>query len=602
MAPQYPSSTNSSNNPNNAIGFSAILNGSPAHLSQSQEALDRALEHFDDIDQLALEIGNTRLTIWGRGPIENCYFEIPNGSCLVLIGSPVGAYSWQEIVERVIHSSSEEHFELPWEGRVILLKVDPTGDIWTLWNDWMGSIPVFYSKFPSGRIISTLEPVVYSLFNFQSEDIHIPSLIPLLMWGHYFSDWTLFKDMVVVPPDCVAVWENDDYRFTQHFTVAPSDNRLDTGWDDLIDEMHELSKQAISQVLDTHPQWVLPLSSGLDSRLIAGVAADKGVNVFSYTWGPPKTSDAIHAKSIAQALNIPWKNIDPGNSYFTDYRQLWANLFGSSMHFHGMYQMPFLDSLKNEPSGPILSGYIGECLTGYDVKFLVEIHSSENPFQLSPCDYLHWTVEELHQLFSIPIEGVLNEFADEFNHRVEAIPGALHHRLRFNVLWGRQRFFTYFQSMLSDYWRGVSTPYLNREYARFSYSLPRVVLDERVLQQAMLRRYYPKLAAIPGTYASEPALLTGSYLLKKRIAKYLPEPISKSVFPGLRRVRSNSDIACVIKSGRDSFSPLFDNLDILKDLMNTDLIEENYNKIIPNNDIHAVRKMQSLQALAYRLS
>jgi len=601
MAQQFKSSNNTSQYPSSAIGFTAILNGSQTHFTSSQDVLECALDHFDDIQQLVLDIGNTKLIIWGRDHLEECYYSLPDGGILVLIGSPVGNYSWQEISNKILNSSASTPFELPWEGRVTLIKFDPIGDTWTLWNDWIGSIPVFHTQLPSGRIASSLEPVVVNTAGFSGDDVFLPSLLALLMWGHYFSDWTLFKNLKVVPPDCLAIWENADFHYTQNFSVKPSDNRLEAGWDDLIDEMYALSKQAISSVLETQPQWILPLSSGLDSRLIAGVAADLGTVVQTYTWGPSNTSDAIHAKSIARVLNMPWKNIDPGNSYFTSYQQLWANLFGSAMHFHGMYQMPFLDSLRNEPPGPILSGFIGECLTGYDVKFLVDIHASQHPYQISPNDYLHWTIQELHQLMTIPIQNSLDELADEVYNLIDAAPGALHHRLRLSILWGRQRYFTYFQSMLSDYWRGVSTPYLNREYARFSFSLPRAVLDERVLQQAMLRRYYPKLAAIPGTYASEPALLTGSYLLKKRIAKFMPDFVSAAIFPGLKKVRSNSDIECVKNNNKESFSPLFDRLDHIKEWMNIDLIEENYLKIIPNNDIHAVRKMQSIQTFAYRL-
>ncbi|MFC1997864.1 asparagine synthase-related protein, partial [Chloroflexota bacterium] len=519
----------------------------------------------------------------------------------VLIGSPVGDYSWQEIYEKVQNSSTTQCCELPWEGRFILLKIDPAGDIWTIWNDWMGSIPIFHSQLPSGRIASTLEPVVVSTSDSTKENIYLPSLLALLLWGHYFSDWTLFKNIKVVPPDCQATWKGQVFQYEQYFTVTPSNDRMEAGWDDLIDEMYELSKQAITEALNTQSRWILPLSGGLDSRLIAGVAAESGTNIYAYSWGQPKISDVVHAQSIAQVLDIPWKRVDLGNEYLTSYRQLWADLFGSAMHFHGMYQMPFLNSLNFEPSAPILSGFIGECLAGYDTKILVETHNSKYPFQFLPDGYLHWTIPELEKLITIPIEDAFDELANEMENCIDAISGSLYQRLRLNTLWGRQRHFTYFQSMLSDYWRGVSTPYINRAYARFSFALPRAVLDNRVLQQAMMARYYPRLAEIPGTYAPNPALLTGSYFLKKRIANNLPEPISTSIFPAFKRTRLSSDIECVLNSKKESFHPLFDQIDLVKEWMNVDLIEEKYEKIIHENDQNAVRKLQSIQTLAFRL-
>jgi hypothetical protein len=264
--------------------------------------------------------------------------------------------------------------------------------------------------------------------------------------------------------------------------------------------------------------------------------------------------------------------------------------------------MPFLDRLKHEPPGSIASGFIGECLAGYDTKFLCEVASSRYPFQIAPDGYLHWTVDEIRDLMNASMEVAFCELSDEVDQLRQSIPGALYQQLKFLVIWGRQRHFTYFQSMMSDYWRGVATPYMNRDYARFTFSLPRDVFDDRIMQRLMFSRYYPKLAAIPGTYANEPALLTGSYLLKKRAARYLPGSLSKSIFPGLYRTHPNFDIQCVAKDGRSSFQPIFDRMDLLGKWMNTSIVEKNFNKSVVDNNGKAVRKLQSIQTFAYRLA
>ena len=588
--------------PNPAIGFTAILNGSPAALKKSQQTINQALAYFEDINQKSLNFGETSLTIWGRGKIENCYHALPDGSVLILIGSPVGNFSWQDIEEMVLHVSTAGKFTLPWEGRVILLKIEPKSNTWTLWNDWVGSIPVFHTETNSIRIASTLEPVVVNTIGYTPNDISLPSLMALLIWGHYFSDWSLFRDMKALLPDGEATWDQTGFRFTRYLSVKPTHDRWESGWDDLIDEMHALSKKAITSSLIQNPQWILPLSSGLDSRLIAAVAAEQNMNIYAYTWGSPKSSDVIFAKKIAHAMSIPWKSVDIGNTYLTSYINLWIDLLGSAMHFHGMYQMPFLDTLKHGPAGPIASGFLGDCLAGYATKFLCEVHSNSTPFQIAPDGYLHWKVNELPQLMKIPIQDALEELTAEVEKMLASIPGALYQQLGYIILWGRQRHFTCFQSILSDYWRGVTTPFLDREYARFSFSLSRAVLDNRILQQAMLSRYYTKLAAIPGTYASEPALLTGSYIMKKRIARPIPPKVSRILFPEFNRNRSKTDIDCVKHDSREAFKPLFERLDVIKEWMNIDIIEKNYQRIVAENDLQAVRKLQSIQTLAYRLS
>jgi hypothetical protein len=203
---------------------------------------------------------------------------------------------------------------------------------------------------------------------------------------------------------------------------------------------------------------------------------------------------------------------------------------------------------------------------------------------------------------NVPIQDALDEMAVEHERLFNSLPGADHQRLSFINLWGRQHNFVYFQSLMSDYWRGVATPYLNRDYARFFHSLPRALLDNRVILQMMYARYYPKLASVPGTYGKSPVLLSGSYLLKKRISKYLPESISKSVFPGLYRSNPNSDTECVIHTGKESFFPVFERLNLLSGWMKGNVIEKNYQKIVVENNGNAIRKLQSVQTLAYRLS
>ena len=600
MIPKHDSHTVSQNT-NSAIGFATILNGTAETIAQCQESVRRALVHFDDIDQLLLNVGQTTLIIWGRNSLDNCIYRLEDGSFFVLIGSPQGNHSWRFIEEKISALPEGSDFALPWEGRTILLKINPNGNIWTIWNDWIGSIPVFYTTVATTRIASTLEPILIDACGYRSDDIHPIGLLTLLLWGHYISNWTLFKCMKVIPPDSESTWDETGFRYKQKFSVKPSDERWQVGWDDLMEEMYQFSRAAIAKALRENDRWILPLSSGLDSRLIAGVAAEIGTDVRAYTWGIPKTSDVIHAKSIARALGIQWEYLDPGNTYLTDYRDLWASLFGSATHFHGMYQMPFLDALRAEAPDPILSGFMGESLAGYGVKFLCEVYNGRYPFQIAPDGFLHWTVDELRCLFNYPITDQLSELSAEVDLLRESIPGALYQQLKYLPVWSRMRHFTYFQSMMSDYWRGVSTPYMDRDYARFSFSLPRAVFDDRVLQQAMLKRYYPKLAAIPGTYARDPALLTGSYLLKKRVARYLPESISKSILPGLYRTNPNSDIQCVARDGKDAFYPVFNKLDLLNHWLNIDIIEKTYRKILADNDSNAVRKLQSIQTLAYRL-
>ena len=584
------------------VGFSLYYNVPIRNLEAALVAEHRIIDYFSHLTKHTLTIGTTRLDLWGHNPLAKHIHTMPDGSVLALIGSPHSECAWTQIQEKLLKKEKRGDFDLPWEGRVILLCISADGGRWTMWNDWMGSIPVFHAEIGVGRVASTLEPVVVTSAGYDHHDFFLPGLVSLLLNGHYLSDWTLYKNMKVVPPDSEAVWNENGFHVDNLHTVEPSQSRWEVGWDDLVDEMHELSHRAISGALKAHPKWTLPLSSGLDSRLIAGVAAEIGSDAKTYAWGASNTTDVVYSRQIAQALGFPWKRIDLPRDFLVKHTPQWAKWFGSAMHFHGMYQMAFLDEIRAEPATPVISGYIGDVLAGDSVKDLSEVHSSGKSYQLESDWYSHWTVKELRAHAKFPLEDALEANAVELKRQVDSLPGAFYQKMQFLELWNRQRHFTSFQSILSDYWRGVANPFMDRAYARFCLSLPRIALDYRRLLSGVFRRYYGRLAVIPGTYAPEPYILTGRYLIMRKVANILLPAFHKGPLKGFGNVQLRMDIASLQSSGRESLSPLFDVMDHLSRWFDVGQLERDYQAVMNSRkDIRPLRRLQSVQTLAHRL-
>jgi hypothetical protein len=583
------------------VGFTLHRN-IPLNLAKkAEEAQNRALAHFPHLEIRSLILGESRLDIWGHSDINGCLHTLKDGSQLVLVGSPVGETRLTAVEVELEKETSTASFELPWDGRVILLKISPDGCRWTMWNDWVGSIPVFHTPLGKGWIAGTLEPVVTAASNFSKEDIFLPSLLSLMIHGHYMADWTLFKSMKIVSPDSAAEWEEGSFKCKSKFSVQPSQDRFEASWDEMVDEMYALSRKAIEQIIHTQPAWLLPLSGGLDSRLIAAVGADLGADMHAFSWGAANSADVVYGEQIAQVLGLPWERIDLGQDYLVNFTPIWADLFGSAMHFHGMYQMPFYQNLTGKPMKPILTGFLGEVLAGSMIGYQVKQFSIRENKQLLPDGYLLWEVKELNKIISRNINDALDLLGEEINNGNDTVNQKTRHLfITLKNLFSRQRLFISFQSIVSDYYRGVATPFINIMYARFCLSLPRAVLDDRRLQKDMFRKYYSKLATIPGTYGNEPITPTGQYLLKKRIAKKIPHQLLLGPFKQFRSVRLYYDPDNVQKHGRKALWPIDEAWDLLGEWFDLNILMHEYNKAL-SGELFSIRKLQPIQAFAFRL-
>jgi hypothetical protein len=496
-------------------------------------ACNNALHYFPWLKRRRLQHGVAQLELWSHhNPEDSLYFD-KLGNLFVLIGSPMNNISWSDTLERLA-KQEDDAFEVPWEGRCVLIRISPAGQDWTMWNDWCGAIPVFHTLVDDVPVASSLEPPVVAAAGFTPDDFSKRGIVEMLVLGHFLGTDTLFTKMHVLTADSVSYWQDGKFAGSKVlWTVVPTDSRWDRGWDELIDEMYRHTVKAIGDALRGHDKWILPLSSGMDSRLIACVGAQVGAKIQAYTVGPATWDEPIHARQLAQTLNIPWQRVDLGTDYLAEYTSMWLDWFGSSLHTHGMYWMPLLEQIQ-QVDGAIIEGFFGnntEVLT-FD----------PNPY--------------------------LNEMNEILESQKQSARGSEYHQMNYLDIWNRQQRFIFYQPMMYDYWKGVCVPYMNREYARFCLSLPRVALENRRLQKEMLKRYFPVAAKIGGGVHAEPSLLstggmmalplllTKKWLLKAGVASCLPKAFRVGPLRQFAPTPNTMEPDCVAARGLEALYPL----------------------------------------------
>jgi hypothetical protein len=110
------------------------------------------------------------------------------------------------------------------------------------------------------------------------------------------------------------------------------------------------------------------------------------------------------------------------------------------------------------------------------------------------------------------------------------------------------------------------------------------------------------LATIPGTYAEKPFTLPGRYLLKRRLAGLLPAPFRREPFRGFDEAPLRLDSGCVRATGWQSLWPIQEAWELLSEWLDMSQLTAAYDAAMASREkIKPVRKLQSVQALAYRL-
>jgi len=579
-----------------AVGFTVSIGLDDSAAQRQTAAHRRALRHFPWLHDAAVQQGASSIELWSHEVADRSLHHGEDGCLYILVGSPVGRPAWSAVLAQ-LKRQGDDRFELPWEGRVVLVRVSPDGRDWTAWTDWCGSIPVFHARTGEGRIASTLEPVVVAGAGYGPSNFFLPALMSLLISGHFLSDWTLYQGMKVVPPDCAAVWSGSNFHLSRLWTVAPSEARWNDGWDELIDEMYELSRQAIADVLATRPSWILPLSGGLDSRLIAAVGAQMGTDLRAYTYGPPNWNETTFARQVAKVLKIPWKRIDLGTRYLAEYSRLWADWFGSALHQHGMYQMPFLEAVRSQ-GRPIVTGFTGDPLAGAQTALLAR--PADSLLGALMRKWCMWDPAELRHLARADVEEAIGTVEDELKRLYDEIPGAHFQKMWMLFQWCHVFGFSYYQPMMYDYYTGVGTPYVNRQLVALALSLPRLALERRRLQARMLCRYYPKMAQIGRTYATRPYMETGRYLLRSKLAGKLPRWLRRGPLREFAPTPNTLGGDCAKATGRAALWPIYDAWDRLVERFDADEL----NRILERSlagDPEAHMKHMPIQTIAYRL-
>ncbi len=222
-------------------------------------------------------------------------------------------------------------------------------------TDWLNSRPVFYNA-KSGKVSENVNDVI----DFANFEFHAEGLKNYLEFGYSVFGQTMLKDVRFLDCSSKFIQYSDNSFAIETEKEDPVDKYFGKVYKE--DDVVEITREAVKKWEDEcEGEFVVPLSGGYDARMLAMLVSDKS-RARSFTFGVSKDQndsyEVLYAKRMAEIMNMRWEQVRLGN--FHNFIDQWDDLFGISVHSHGMYHMEFYDKLKKEhgiPNGlPMISG------------------------------------------------------------------------------------------------------------------------------------------------------------------------------------------------------------------------------------------------------
>jgi hypothetical protein len=254
--------------------------------------------------------------------------------------------------------------------------------------DWLNANPIFFdSGEDSGKTLSEAGLSIawkygYSAFGLTPDS----SKRFLLPWeGREES-----SGAIVQLEDPVLEWSYDTQKLKESEILESFRNNV------------------LSRVCQSESPIVVPLSGGMDSRLI--LWALRGVSrsrIFTYSYGvsypQQDSSEVLRAQEIAAKEKVAWSRVPVGN--FWGLTDMNYELMGVSAHAHSMYHIEFFQKIRKlhpEEDTIVLSGSVGDAWAGSVSPGLISSPKDLVKFRLS--HGLHGSSRELRQCKASEVE------------------------------------------------------------------------------------------------------------------------------------------------------------------------------------------------------
>ena len=248
-------------------------------------------------------------------------------------------------------------------------------------TDWVNFTRCFYNS-RTGRFGTCINDVI----DLSNLEIDREGLQDYLDFGYCVFGHTPVKDVHFLPHSSQLLRRDDGSLEVRHLEDKALHCLESIHWseDEIWDYLRDIVQRWEASV---DREIIIPTSGGYDSRILNWMVKDKKrIRSFSFGATSPqnRSFEVIYARELSRRLGTRWEQVELGA--FFRHLEDWYDLYGVSVHAHGMAHFEFYDTIRkrlclDEPEKkefpfPVLSGVLGDDWAGAD--FIPRISKAED--------------------------------------------------------------------------------------------------------------------------------------------------------------------------------------------------------------------------------
>ncbi|MBC7249092.1 MAG: hypothetical protein H5T62_02320 [Anaerolineae bacterium] len=382
-----------------------------------------------------------------------------------------------------------------------------------LWDGWAECLvaltdryatrPLYYAYTSKGLVIaSEVEGILAA--GLVPKQVNEQAVIEFFTFRHPLGDKTLVEGVRILPPAACLIWRGGALRVERYWDLSfPSTQTHNLKW--YVDRTAPLLERAIAKQVKK-PVTGISLSGGLDSRLLAGVAAAYTSALHTFTNGRPGCPDHRYAQQVASLVGSVHHTIQMAPDFLARAASLGVRLTDGLMTCLDFYSLNTAPVARETEVGALMFGLAGP-LGGIALRRSVLQASSDE------------SVSGIYRRFGVYISETLQKhvLTPEFFRHVEmgpqeALKQALEPVLDYPASY-QAEFFSYryrlprtsfYGPTLVRNWVEVRLPYYDYAFYDAVSRVPPEIRSGRKLQIALLKTLAPALARVPWTYTNLP--------------------------------------------------------------------------------------------------